>query len=273
MLDIADDGRLQVSAGLALLETSELVIWDCDAERFDSVTFNEFECALKYFHQVFGRVICWIVFSAGAEFLAKGVCLLSDAERNETHIRTQDCVPAYPTPDVATWLETFKPGSPGTLPTTNFGQIGNLYNGHLQSLCNTLNAPIPKKKRLIAAYELLGRTIRNRDAHAYVPRVRAEHFDLVSQLFIPSLNDLLSWAPLPTGELNKWRREAQEFIDSLDLTGNHSDASTCNEAATLKKNRKQKMKRIEGILKTLAEDDLDKVISFSDKLGASNSEC
>ncbi len=270
MFDIADDGRLQIIAGLALLETSELVNWDCEAEKFDSVTFNEFEGALKHFHRVFGRVICWIIFSAGAEFLAKGVCLLSDVDEN--HIRTQDCVPAYPTPDVARWLETFKPGSPGTLPTTNFGQIGNLYNGHLQSLCNKLNASIPEKNRLIAAYELLGRTIRNRDAHAYVPRVRAEHFDLVSQLFIPSLNDLLSWAQLPTGELNKWRREAQAYIDSLDLIGDRSDASTCNEVATLKKNRKQKMKRIEGILKTLAEDDLDKVISFSDNLGAPNSE-
>jgi hypothetical protein len=101
VLDIADDGRLQVTAGLALLETSELVTWHCDAERFESVTFNEFECALKHFHRVFGRVICWIIFSAGAEFLAKGVCLLHGID-----VRTQDCVPAYPNPDdgMAKWL-------------------------------------------------------------------------------------------------------------------------------------------------------------------------
>lgn len=129
MLDIAIEGRLQITAGLALLETSKLVEWELDAERFDSVTRDDFECAIKHFHPVFGRVICWIIFSAGAEFLAKRVCL-----RHEIRIRAQDCVLAYPTPDVATWLETFQPGSPGTLPTTNFGEIGNLYNGHLQSL-------------------------------------------------------------------------------------------------------------------------------------------
>lgn len=269
MLDIATDGRLQITAGLALLETSKLVEWKLDTERFDSVTQGDFECALKHFHPVFGRVICWIIFSAGAEFLAKGVCL-----RHEIRIRAQDCVPAYPTPDVATWLETFQNGSPGTLPTTNFGAIGNLYNGHLQSLCQSqkVGATKNEQRRLLAAYELLGRTIRNRDAHAYVPKKRDSHFYLVRELFIPAVNDLLLWTQLQAGELNKWRKGAQQFIDS-DLTIDRElDKSLCDKVAASKKERKQKLKQISQRLDTYSEGELDGVILFLDQLGASMDE-
>ena len=267
MLDIAIDGRLQITAGLALLETSKLVEWEWDAERFGSETRGDFECALKHFHPVFGRVICWIIFSTGAEFLAKGVCLL-----HGIRIRAQDCVPAYPTPDVATWLETFQNGSPGTLPITNFGAIGNLYNGHLQSLCQRVGATKNEQRRLLAAYELLRRTIRNRDAHAYVPKKRDSHFYLVRELFIPAVNDLLLWTRLPAGELNKWRKEAQQFIDS-DLTIDHDlDKSLCDKVAASKKERKQKMQRISQRLDTYSEGELDGVILFLDQLGASMDE-
>lgn len=231
MLDIAIDARLQVIAGCALLETSELVTWEHDSEKLKPVSQPDFERALKRFHPVFGRLICWIIFSAGAELLAKGVCLHRGVE-----LRTQDCVPAYPPADVPTWLETFKPNSPATVPTTNFGEIGKLYNGHLQSLFKKVAAPPHEKKRLLAAYEILGKTIRNRDAHAYVPRTRDAHFFLVSELFIPAMNDLLSWTQLPAGELNKWRNEAQQFIDDLDLTSEqHLATSICDEVATRKK--------------------------------------
>ena len=260
MLDIADDGRLQVSAGLALLETSELVTWDCEAARFEPVTFSDFECEVKHFHRVFGRVICWIVFSAGAEFLAKGVCIL-----HGTPIRKQACVPAYPPQgDIATWLKNYQPGSK-TLPTTDFGQMGNLYNLHLRSLCQKVGAAQDERTRILAAYELLGKTIRNRDAHAYVPKKRASHFYLVHELFIQCLNDLIRWTQLPAGELNKWRTEAKEYIDRFD--DQDSDSSICNQIARLKQSWRPKIKRVDEMLKSLGEDELDKVIAFLDKMG------
>ena len=196
--------------------------------------------------------------------MAKGVCLLHGID-----VRTQDCVPAYPNPDdgMAKLLETIKPGSKGTVPVTNFGPISNLYKAHLKSLCNNLKASIPQRNRLLAAYELLGRTIRNRDAHAYVPKVRAEHFDLVKDLFIPSINDLLSWIQLSAGELNAWSKDGQQFIDSLDLTSDQKLAdSICNEVATRKKRVNLTSKRLQN----LTADDLDRVMSFLDQLEASD---
>lgn len=264
MLSVADDGRLQITAGLAILETSKLVEWDWNAARLTPVPFDDFGCALKDFDATFGRVICWIIFSAGAEFLAKGVCLLSGV-----HIRTLDCVPSYPT-DVTTWLEEYQPGSPGTLPTTNFGQIGNLYNRHLKSLCRNVDAPIPATDRLLKAYELLGRTIRNRDAHAYIPNIRGSHFDLVKNLFIPCLNDLISWTKLDRLELNRWRKEAQQFIDST--IDNDSDKSLCDEVAASKNRRKQKMRQISQRLHAYSEGELDAVVLFLDQLKASMNE-
>ena len=75
MLDILTDARLQVTAAATLLERSRLVEWTADRPRFSAIPRDVFESELhRQVDPVFGRLICWILFSAGAEFLAKGVC-------------------------------------------------------------------------------------------------------------------------------------------------------------------------------------------------------
>jgi hypothetical protein len=72
MKDALIDGRLQVLAAVALLEHSRLVRWIPEANKFIPVTMEKFEISWRRdVDPIFGRLICWIAFSAGAEFLAK----------------------------------------------------------------------------------------------------------------------------------------------------------------------------------------------------------
>lgn len=212
MHPIEIDARLQVTAGVHLLEFSGLVRWNSHAGRFSPITRDEFESASKHLDFVFGRLISWINFSAGAEFLAKGVCLVCKVD-----LRTDKLVPAYPSTDLNAWVKQFQPSAQGTLCTTNFGAIGQLYKKHLKSLCDK-RATATERQQLLAAYELLGSTIRNRDAHAYVPNVRDSHFGLVSELFAGCLDLLVSWLPNGPQTLNDWmdQDETVRFIGSLN---------------------------------------------------------
>ena len=128
MYDAAIDGRLQVTAALSLLERSMLVNWEPDSSQFVPAQRKAFESSWRNdVDPVFGRLICWINFSAGAEFLAKGVCLL-----NEVEIRMTDFVPEPPGPstELSEWprrfLKDWKTG--GILETTYFGTLGGLVN-------------------------------------------------------------------------------------------------------------------------------------------------
>ena len=131
MQPIDIDARLQVTAGVHLLEFSRLVRWNSHSGRFSPITREAFEAANKDVDSVFGRLICWINFSAGAEFLAQGVCLICKVD-----VRTDKLVPAYPSTDLNVWVKQFQRDAQGTLHTTNFGTIRQLYKKHLKSLCD-----------------------------------------------------------------------------------------------------------------------------------------
>jgi hypothetical protein len=220
MLDKSTDGRLQVTAALSLLEKSGLVRWSPEEAKFEPAEPDDFDCYWRGIDPVFGRLMCWMQFSAGAEFLAKGVCLV-----REVDVQTEQDVPVYPTTDIDRWVRDFRKGETRTVRVTDYGAIGNLYNdvwnkkrkirAELPGLCASVGATREMKELLLAAYELLGRSIRNRDAHAYVPKVRDSHFDLVPQLFSRCFNLLVSWLPGGAVTLNGWRAEAEEFIASL----------------------------------------------------------
>lgn len=222
MLDPNIDGRLQVTAAASLLEASLLVRWNPVFAQFTPAPRDEFESLWQRdIDPVFGRLICWISFSAGAEFLAKGVCLLNGVDIRLP--KSPKKVPAYPSSDLPSWIADFRRDwrSHGILNTTNFGTLGNLVGENsrpgfdLKQLCVTVGARPDQEELLLAAYDFLARTIRNRDAHAYVPNVRDHHHSLVPDLFATSFNLLLTWLPGGHGTLNKWRDEAARFIASL----------------------------------------------------------
>ncbi|MGH2397070.1 MAG: hypothetical protein ACRDFW_08790 [bacterium] len=215
------DRRLQVSAAIALLETSRLVEWNATAGRFQPVDRELFEVAWRLdVHPVFGRLMCWMLFAAGSEFLLKGVCLLNGIE-----IRHPQEVPVHPSGGIAQWVPAFLNDwkSTGTTPVTHFGALGALtYHDYQQSipaplkrLCSAVGAAQAEDDLLFATYELLRRTIRNRDAHAYVPNVRDTHHSAVPALFCDCFNVLVQWLPGGPPTVNEWKQTAESFIGSL----------------------------------------------------------
>ncbi len=224
MLDPKIDGRLQLTAALALLESSRLVLWATDALTFRPVERDKFKAGWrKDVHPIFGRLICWIAFSAGAELLAKGVCLSRGID-----LRNPRDVPIYPQGDLDAWAHAFlrnqKAG--GTVTVSDFGTLGELISGKpskdgraarpspLKALCRMHRASPQVQERVLAAYTLLARSIRNRDAHVYVPNVRDQHFSLVPTLFTGIFNLLISWIEDGPKLLNEWRND-EHFIKML----------------------------------------------------------
>lgn len=211
------DGRLQLTAGLALLEISRLVEWDDKNHEFHPISRNTFEYSWrKGVDPVFGRLACWIHFSAGAEFYLKGTCLLCGID-----FRDKGKAAMYPTGDLDQWAQCYLKNwkSVDTVQTMNYGTLGKLTsekNGTpiICELCQKANATESEKVLLIASYRFLQFSIRNRDAHAYVPNVRGAHYHLVPKLFSRSLNVLSSWIPGGKSTVTMWKENAKAFVES-----------------------------------------------------------
>ena len=208
MLDKKEDGKNQIRAGTVLLTHSRLVSWNCPENKFDP----EDECHFEQYcqdniHEKFGRLVCWINFSAGAELFAKGVCLYAD---HVNEFRKDKEVDGYPKGDIHSWANRFANTSATSQPdkrhAIDYGTMGDLTNKILKSLF--LNSNGSQKNLVISSYKLLGTTIRNRDAHAYVEDVRESHFYLVEKLFVPSFNILLNSVDGLSTKLSEWRCEA-----------------------------------------------------------------
>lgn len=145
----------------------------------------------------------------------KGILLVRSED-----FRKKDNVPIYPTTDIGAWVQQFRQDreSVDTVEITKFGTLGDLTRGNaspLIKLCSSVGASPQEKDWLFAAYEFLRTSIRNRDAHAYVPNVRDSHFNLVPELFSNCFNILVSWLPDGPTTLNHWRSESRKFVASL----------------------------------------------------------
>jgi hypothetical protein len=189
MYGLQTDGRLQVTSAISLLEFSRLVKWDRTSGQFTPEDQGAFELSWRdNVSPVFGRLICWINFSAGAEFLAKGVCLLNEIEVR----RPPRPVPVNPTTELTAWVtQYFNNPKASVEMTSDFGDLGALVSLNdknnkgqfLKQLCERRGANQQDKTLLLVAYDFLRQTIRNRDAHAYRPNVRDDNFHLVPELF------------------------------------------------------------------------------------------
>lgn len=222
MFPIHTDARLQILAGVSLLHSSRLIRWSDEHLRFEPTDHETFEAtAFSDLDPCFGRLMRWMLFASGAEFIGKGLCLAHGID-----LRTAQRVPNYPlTPhDVADWLGAVSEDRWKTtsIPVTHFGQLGQLTKGkgdataHFERLVKKTKASGDEKRLLFASYRLLTMTIRNRDAHAYVPNVRDSHFWIVQDVFMPALNLLVKWIPNGGGKrLGAWRSTTAQFIQTL----------------------------------------------------------
>lgn len=159
MMDLQTDGRLQVTAGASLLDHSRLLRWDVNASQFVTSEREEFEAYWREnVDPAFGRLICWINFSAGAEFFVKGLCLL-----HGVNIRTADRdVPCYPKQgdNLPEWAADVSKDFRlrDVMRPTIYGEIGKLLphkdraSAPLTSLCALAQATPEQEQMLIAAY-------------------------------------------------------------------------------------------------------------------------
>lgn len=180
-----DEGWRQIRAGVALIIWSRLVEWNADSLTFASVDKVSFESSHAQVHHEFGRLICWIAFGVGSEYLVKGACLLNGRDLRRDAGAKVIRLPSFGE-DIEEWIRLVNTNDPrvherdvssGTLGTLPVGQI--LKPGRERDL-------------VLASIKLLASTIRNRDAHRYAQNVRGFHFHVVESLFVPAFNTLLA---------------------------------------------------------------------------------
>lgn len=157
-------GRLFLAAK-ALFEKSHLVLLrEGSFHAFTPESEFEKEVSEKLDPQ-YGRYIAWLLFSVGAENLAKASCVCAGIVRES--------------------------------PTGHYGTMGSYLRrvkgrleGHLIRLSREANLGCDDKQKMTDGYlELI--KIRNRDVHSYVFQVRQSHFGLAETHFVPAFNVLL----------------------------------------------------------------------------------
>jgi hypothetical protein len=72
-----DEAWEQVLAGRGLVTWSRLCAWDAAASRLLPTEEVAFEAGHEAVHPTLGRLLSWIAFGVGAEYIAKGACLLN----------------------------------------------------------------------------------------------------------------------------------------------------------------------------------------------------
>ena len=176
------NGREQIKAGLALINWSGLAVWSVRDGCLRATDFNEFEKLAQERHDQFGRVLSWVIFSVGCEYVVKGACLVRKliSPKNKDVLR-----PPKWDEDLQTWSNAIiKRDSSVLEPVSTTNTLGQL---PLAKLLDDL----PEGKKHRAAFQLLRDSMRNRDAHQYVRNVRAAHFHAVPRLFVPALNAVI----------------------------------------------------------------------------------
>ncbi len=117
----------------------------------NQAAFNEFW--KDEFHPTFGRYMAWVLFSVGAENLAKAACVC-----NGVKVSSTATLSAYTRSE-----------------------------GYFRMLCKETGLCNADEGTLQRGYKRLGK-VRNRDAHSYHNDVRSSDFPLVEQTFVPAFN-------------------------------------------------------------------------------------
>ena len=144
-------------AGRALVEKSGLANF-CGSNFVaagNQATFNDYW--EREFHMKFGRYMAWVLFSVGAENLAKAACVCSKVLKASHKPSLEDYTKA---------------------------------KGHFQQLFRNAQLIGDYRPMLQNGYLRLTK-LRNRDAHSYRENVRSLDFPFVEQLFVPAFNVLV----------------------------------------------------------------------------------
>ena len=197
-------GHEHIRTAVNLINWSGLAIWQPDQNCFQPADEHEFVRRHESRGE-FGRLISWLVFSVGAEYLAKGICLANGAVTPK-----KISVLEYPEREgtIEAWVTNVLNGTAAKVDQIAYGTLGDYYGKKVASsyfgkLRGKGKLSDEKFRLVVAGYRVLGEAIRNRDAHTYVRDVRGGHFYLVEKLFVPCFNALLE--ALPNAQISSGR--------------------------------------------------------------------
>ena len=179
-------------AGLSLIDWSHLAFWNGD--HFEASTRYAFEDHHRKVHEQFGRLICWLQFSVGAEYLAKGFCLVHEIPIVDPSKPKKKILKAPIESNLDSWITAALEKKAEMDDSEIIGAFNRLLNpdsprsGLLMKACTSSSMDSPDIDRVLVAYIFLIQTIRNRDAHFYAKNIREEQFYLVPELFVPCFN-------------------------------------------------------------------------------------
>jgi hypothetical protein len=172
MLESFDDLLL---AGVDLLTHSGLVSFDKGSFEFRAQSRESFEEFHEKRYDRSGRLVCWILFSTGAEYVVKAV------------YHAHEVAPPKP----ASFDAGYTNGSRSWLV---YGPLGQYASGHRPLFDDALHLEEEDRDIHKKGLNYL-KTIRNRDVHSYIKGVRNENHPLVEDVFVPMLNLLLGTLP------------------------------------------------------------------------------
>ena len=188
-------GNELVESGHSLIVWSRLVKWDATNLRFVPTEEACFERYQKSVHPTLGRLLCWLAFSVGSEYLLKGVL------KANSLLETQEPEWVFRPPEHSESLDEWAKAVVDKSPTMKYEAAKYKTLGKLaQEIACLRRIDQALRIKTQAAFMYLNSTIRNRDAHQYKAGVRAGDFWLLEPLFVPALNALISTLEQPVSQ-------------------------------------------------------------------------
>ena len=184
-------------AGKSLLKASHLTRWKNQAfeARFPADDDCEFEKHCAKWDPRFGRYMAWVLFSVGAENLAKAACVCNEIVETPQ----PECLRyrRYTTDlSVPEWVQEVRDetrtAEGGRATRYDYRDLGKYWQCHLHQLCDKRHISREDTCHLIASYKYLTQAIRNRDAHTYIAHQRRGDFPAVARVFVPAFNILVT---------------------------------------------------------------------------------
>jgi len=187
--NLISEGKQQIKVGLELIVWSNLACWDANNLKLVSNNVESFENydGLKADYKKYGRLICWIIFSVGAEYIGKGFCLV-----NEHNLIIPDKLVIRSlklNEELRSWINLVVSDKKSDKITQNDVYFGTL--GKLEGIIGKYINDDFDSKLVEACYIYLANSIRNRDVHRYTKDTRGFHFHMVEKLFVPAFNIIL----------------------------------------------------------------------------------
>jgi hypothetical protein len=173
------NAELQISAGICLIVQSGLLKLS-EENKFSVQEIHQFENFANEKHPKFGRIMCWILFSTGVEYLCKGYLI---SKKSLTPTKAEKIKLAKESEINKDWTEKVLARDDKVVIVNEiYDQLGGVTQRIASVLIkkSEISSDIANKTRSVLG--MFTDAIRNRDAHAYMEDVRKDHFELTKPI-------------------------------------------------------------------------------------------